>query len=75
MKTLTAGLTALLLGSTAPVIAADRPAATLTPRDLFALQYAADPEIRADGREIAYVRVTFDEMSDRAHRSIWIIDT
>ena len=75
MKTLAAGLTVLLLAQVATAIAADRPAATLTPRDLFALQYAADPEIRADGREIAYVRVTFDEMSDRAHRSIWIIDT
>ncbi|MGH7022968.1 MAG: prolyl oligopeptidase family serine peptidase [Caulobacteraceae bacterium] len=71
MKIAMAGLAALLLAGAAQ---ADGPAGVLTARDLFALQYAADPEIRADGREIAYVRVTYDEMTDRAHRSIWLID-
>jgi dipeptidyl aminopeptidase/acylaminoacyl peptidase len=50
-------------------------AGVLTGRDLFALQYAADPEIRADGRQIAYVRVSFDPLADKARRSIWLIDT
>ncbi len=49
-------------------------AGTLTGRDLFALQYAADPEIRADGRQIAYVRVSYDPLADKARRSIWLID-
>ena len=54
--------------------APDRPIGVLTPPDLFALQYAADPEIRADGREIAYVRTTNDAITDRERRSIWLID-
>jgi len=73
MKTMAVGLTALLLASGAA--AADRPAPVFAPADLFALQYAADPEIRADGRQIAYVRIGFDAMTDRARRAIWLIDT
>src|SRR5687767_3224721 len=42
--------------------------------DLFSLQVASDPQIRPDGREIAYVRVSFDIMSDRGRQSIWLID-
>ena len=42
--------------------------------DLFALQYATDPQIRPDGRDVAYVRVSFDIMTDRARQSIWLID-
>ena len=42
--------------------------------DLFALQYAADPQIRPDGRAVAYVRVTNNVMTDRAQQSIWLID-
>jgi dipeptidyl aminopeptidase/acylaminoacyl peptidase len=44
------------------------------PHDLFDLQYAADPQLRSDGREIAYVRVGYDAMADRSRRSIWMID-
>jgi dipeptidyl aminopeptidase/acylaminoacyl peptidase len=72
MKIATAGVVALLAATSAA--AAERPANVLTPTDLFAMQYAADPEIRADGRQIAYDRVSYDLMSDRAKRSIWIID-
>jgi dipeptidyl aminopeptidase/acylaminoacyl peptidase len=35
---------------------------------------AADPQIRPDGRAIAYTRVSYDIMSDRARQSIWLID-
>jgi len=73
MKIATVGFVALLLASAAS--AADQPARVFSPHDLFAMQYASDPEIRADGREIAYVRVSFDEMTDRARRAIWLIDT
>lgn len=47
----------------------------LQPGDLFALQYAADPQIRADGRQVAYVRIGYDRMTDRARRFIWLVDT
>jgi dipeptidyl aminopeptidase/acylaminoacyl peptidase len=43
-------------------------------RDLFALQYASDPQIRPDGAAVAYVRVTHEVMSDSARRSIWLVD-
>jgi dipeptidyl aminopeptidase/acylaminoacyl peptidase len=45
------------------------------PDDLFALQAASDTQISPDGQEIAYVRVAYDVMSDKARRSIWIVDT
>jgi len=44
------------------------------PVDLYALEYAADPQISPDGRKIAYVRRSFDIMSDRARTNIWIVD-
>jgi dipeptidyl aminopeptidase/acylaminoacyl peptidase len=53
----------------------DAPAKIFQGRDLFGLQYAADPQIRADGRAIAYSRMTFDIMNDRGRGSIWLIDT
>ena len=46
-----------------------------TGADLFDLAAAADPQISPDGRHIAYVRRSNDIMTDRAIRSIWLIDT
>ncbi|MCH8684369.1 alpha/beta hydrolase family protein [Pedomonas mirosovicensis] len=46
-----------------------------SPRDLFDLEYADDPQISPDGRHIVYVRVSNDIMTDRARRNLWIIDT
>ena len=43
-------------------------------QDLFGLQYATDPQIRPDGEEVAYVRVSYDVMNDRPVRSIWLVD-
>ncbi|HEY2483465.1 MAG TPA: S9 family peptidase [Caulobacteraceae bacterium] len=71
-KFVAASLAAVCLPWAAP---APSLAAVFTAKDLFALQYAADPEIRADGREIAYVRVSYDALTDKARRSIWLIDT
>ena len=51
------------------------PVRTFTGQDLFNLQYATDPQIRPDGASVAYVRVSFDVMRDRAVRSIWLVDT
>ena len=53
----------------------DAPTKTFEGRDLFGLQYAADPQIRPDGRAIAYARRSFDVMTDRGRSSIWLIDT
>lgn len=51
------------------------PERRFTGADLFDLAIAADPQISADGRYIAYVRRSNDIMSDRAVSSIWLIDT
>ena len=53
----------------------DAPSRFFTGRDLFDLQVASDPQISRDGRTVAYTRVGYDIMSDRARRSIWLIDT
>ena len=59
-----------------PALAAppEGPSRTFEGSDLFALQYAADPQIRPDGRAIAYTRVSYNVMTDRAQQSIWSID-
>jgi dipeptidyl aminopeptidase/acylaminoacyl peptidase len=75
---LAAAVAVLALGGAAagPTLAevADAPSAKLGPRDLFALQQAADPQVRPDGGAIAYVREANDIMTDNARRSIWLVD-
>jgi len=46
----------------------------LQPIDVFAMEYALDPQISPDGRTIAYVRRSFDIMTDRARSNIWLVD-
>ncbi len=65
---------ALLLVGAAHAASPEAPSRLFQGSDLFELQYAAEPQIRPDGRVVAYVRVSFDIMSDRARRSIWLID-
>ncbi|MEO6432790.1 MAG: S9 family peptidase [Sphingomicrobium sp.] len=58
-----------------PIVAQPVPTSTLfEARDLFQLQLASDPQVRPDGRMIAYVRSSGDIMADRMSRSIWLID-
>jgi dipeptidyl aminopeptidase/acylaminoacyl peptidase len=42
--------------------------------DLFGLSWATDPQIRPDGRSVAYVRNTYDLMTDQPKSSLWQID-
>jgi dipeptidyl aminopeptidase/acylaminoacyl peptidase len=44
-------------------------------KDLFALQWVSDPQIRKDGRALVYVRQSNDLMSDRRVQSLWAVDT
>ena len=53
---------------------AEGPSRTFSAMDLFGLQAAGDPQIRPDGRQIAYVRSTSDIMTDKARSSIWLVD-
>jgi dipeptidyl aminopeptidase/acylaminoacyl peptidase len=69
---LIAGLSGAAFSASATDTADRRP---FQPEDLFALQAASDPQISPGGQEIAYVRLAYDVMSDRARRTIWIVDT
>lgn len=72
LKVFTAvSLAAAALAAAAP---AEGPMRLFQGRDLFSLEYASDPQIRADGAAIAYVRTGFDVMTDRARSSIWLAD-
>ena len=51
------------------------PSRTFTPRDVFSLAQASDPQISPDGKSIVYVRRVGDIMSDHDRTSLWIIDT
>jgi dipeptidyl aminopeptidase/acylaminoacyl peptidase len=50
------------------------PAMTFTAADVFNLEYADNPQISPDGRNVAYERVSADIMTDRFRRSIWMVD-
>lgn len=80
-------LIATLLFAAAMPLAAMPPAfaATETPpapgpersfagEDLFKVQGATDPQISPDGRQVAYVRMAADVMTDRMAPSIWLVD-
>jgi dipeptidyl aminopeptidase/acylaminoacyl peptidase len=73
----TASLAATLLVAAGTVLAAaapEGPSRVFEPRDVFSLRSADDPRIRPDGGQIVYVRRAYDIMSDRAARSLWLVD-
>lgn len=43
--------------------------------DVFELEWATDPQISPDGKQIVYKRNGFDIMNDKADGSLWIIST
>src|SRR5271163_2252145 len=64
---------ALLALGVAQLSYADTPKPAFKPLDVFDLQWAADPEVAPDGRNIAYVRMGFDIKSDRPRGSVWLV--
>src|SRR5450631_696293 len=42
--------------------------------DIFRVECATDPQIRPDGRVIAYARKRYDIATDRARFAIWLVD-
>ena len=52
--------------------AAAKPA--FSPMDVFAIEWASDPQISPDGTQVAYVRQSFDIKSDTRRRMIWLVD-
>jgi dipeptidyl aminopeptidase/acylaminoacyl peptidase len=61
-----------VLASAAPGLA-DTPKPAFKAMDVFDLQWAADPQVSPDGRNIAYVRMGFDVKTDRPHGAIWLV--
>jgi dipeptidyl aminopeptidase/acylaminoacyl peptidase len=49
-------------------------APALQPMDVFQLQWAADPQISPDGRQVAYVRRYGDVMKDVYAGDLWLVD-
>ena len=43
--------------------------------DVFQLEYASDPQISPDGRQVVYVRQTNDIMIDDTRSNLWIVDS
>jgi dipeptidyl aminopeptidase/acylaminoacyl peptidase len=43
--------------------------------DVFELEYVSDPQIAPDGARIAYRRMGFDIMKDKADGNLWIINS
>jgi dipeptidyl aminopeptidase/acylaminoacyl peptidase len=43
------------------------------PMDVFDLQWAADPQVSSDGRNIAYVRMAYDIKTDRPRGTVWLV--
>lgn len=54
---------------------ASAPARVLEPPDLFKMQWVSDPQIRRDGAQVAYGRISNDIMTDGRVQSLWLIDT
>jgi acylaminoacyl-peptidase len=59
----------------APVAAlATAPKSSFGAADLFALEWASDPEISPDGSQVAYVRRSFDIRTDKGRGAIWLVN-
>jgi len=48
---------------------------TLQPMDVFDLQWASDPQVAPDGRQVAYVRMRGDVMKDAYTGDLWLVGT
>jgi dipeptidyl aminopeptidase/acylaminoacyl peptidase len=75
MRSIFFAAVAAAVAGTAGAVPADSPSHVFEGKDIFSLQCVTDPQIRPDGRVIAYVRMTYDIMTDRPRRSIWLVDT
>lgn len=66
-------LTAFFLLSLSLGIANDSDKQRFQPADVFDLEFARDPRISPDGKQVVYVRNFMDIMSDRARSNLWTI--
>lgn len=66
-------LLVVFLAITTAANAAEKP--KLAPLDIFELEYASDPQISPDGKQVVYVRRSMDIMRDRRQGRLWIVGT
>ena len=52
----------------------DTPSKRFTAMRVFDMEYATDPQISPDGKQIAYVRHSMDRMNDKDKGQIWLIN-
>ena len=74
MRSIFFAAVAAAVAGTAGAVPSDSPSHVFEGKDIFSLQCVTDPQIRPDGHVIAYVRMTYDIMTDRPRRSIWLVD-
>jgi dipeptidyl aminopeptidase/acylaminoacyl peptidase len=74
MKTVAFAILALTTCAASMGLAPESTPSLFQGLDLFDLQCVTDPQIRPDGRVIAYVRVSYDIWTDRAERRIWLVN-
>ncbi|HEX7981728.1 MAG TPA: S9 family peptidase [Gemmatimonadaceae bacterium] len=76
MRKLTSVLV-LLVALTAELTAQSAPVTVprLGLRDIFELEWAAEPQIAPDGRRIVFERGGYDVMKDAARSTLWIVNT
>ena len=66
------GLIPLLF--TASLAAESPPKDRLELLDVFKLEFASDPQVSPDGKQIVYVRASMDIMKDKRRSHLWIIN-
>ena len=42
--------------------------------DIFALEYASEPQVSPDGKTVVYIRNSNDIMTDGTHSTLWLVD-
>jgi dipeptidyl aminopeptidase/acylaminoacyl peptidase len=76
MKRLICAAVAAASTLVAPLAPADMPEASrLHSIDVFQLELADDIQISPDGSRIVYVRMSYDIMSDRPRRNLWLVNS
>jgi acylaminoacyl-peptidase len=68
------GVVALIVLATASAAAESPAADLLQPMDVFKIEFASDPQVSPDGKQVIYVRNFMDVMKDKPRSHLWIIN-
>jgi dipeptidyl aminopeptidase/acylaminoacyl peptidase len=64
----------LTLAACAPAVAETRADDRLQLKDVFKIEYASDPQVSPDGKQVVYVRNLADVMKDKPRSHLWVIN-